>query len=294
MIDFTLGYQEGSNKYTWKGKHGNLTFEELQALVFTPDYGRLRSAYGTIHKVFMPRLGFCLKLIDDNSKVYIKENKKSVLIIVDPFRENGLRALEMDNGMLHFGPTYENFYDGASYELEYRLKDSSLYDGKSCSDYNRFNSSYGSCIESIMREKLLGCYGCLPPWFPGSMKKTCETDISISSNDKSACQLLSHTFLNFFLGRDLKIFENCLPPCMKMELRMKSTSHITNGKRYTRLSIFMKSQVVISKDTYSYDIFNLMVDMGSALGLWLGLSVMSILDNIIVCFSWIIQRKLTH
>ena len=32
------------------------------------------------------------------------------------------------------------------------------------------------------------------------------------------------------------------------------------------------------KDVYSYDLFDLVVDLGSALGLWLGLSALSIFD----------------
>ena len=40
-------------------------------------------------------------------------------------------------------------------------------------------------------------------------------------------------------------------------------------------------EVTVHTDTPAYDMFNLVVDLGSALGLWLGLSAVSIFDSLV-------------
>ena len=49
-----------------------------------------------------------------------------------------------------------------------------------------------------------------------------------------------------------------------------------------KLYLVHNNEVPIHTYVYDYDIFNLIVDLGSSLGLWLGLSALSIYDGIIV------------
>ena len=122
----------------------------------------------------------------------------------------------------------------------------------------------------------------------------CESDIPIVANVNSRCEQLFVNTLNFFLGRNLKQLSKCLPPCFTMNLKLKRTSHNANSKGYARLSYVTNEEVVVFKETYSYDITNLVVDTGSALGLWLGLSVLSILDHTITLFNLIEKKKFFH
>ena len=188
----------------------------------------------------------------------------------------------MISGRLYSGPTYSKFFEQSSYELGYTIHDSKIYDGKRCTDYERMNSSYGNCVDSIMKRHLLECYGCLPPWFPAQKGMICESDKIVVTSDHAKCKGLKRLFAIFYLGRNLKMFESCMPPCLKMSISLKRTSKVTNGEEVSRLSIVTKNEVVVMKATYSYDIFSLIVDIGSALGLWLGLSALSLFDNIII------------
>ena len=47
----------------------------------------------------------------------------------------------------------------------------------------------------------------------------------------------------------------------------------------------MNNEVQVITDAYAYDMFELVVDLGSALGLWLGLSALSIFDYFVVCYG---------
>ena len=60
-----------------------------------------------------------------------------MMLLVDPNKESNLRVLEMISGRLYSGPTYNKFFEQSS------------YDGKSCTDYERMNSSYGNCMKAL-------------------------------------------------------------------------------------------------------------------------------------------------
>ena len=98
-----------------------------------------------------------------------------MILIVDPNMKSNLRVIEMERGKLYCGPTHNDKFESATYNLEYRFQDSKIYDGQSCTDYDIKNFSYGDCIEDIMERFFLKSYGCVPPWFPRDKKLTCET-----------------------------------------------------------------------------------------------------------------------
>ena len=60
-----------------------------------------------------------------------------------------------------------------------------------------------------------------------------------------------------------------------------------NWKTRANLHLITKDSVTVHTDVYGYDIFSLVVDLGSALGLWLGLSALTIVDYIIEAFTYI-------
>ena len=60
---------------------------------------------------------------------------------------------------------------------------------------------------------------------------------------------------------------------------------ITNFPKYSLLNVEFDKDVQVHKRVYSYDAFSLIVELGSALGLWVGLSALGLLDIIIeACF----------
>jgi hypothetical protein len=282
-IDWAKGKLMDSKKITWKGKDGNISFDQL----FDSDYRSFKSVFSETEDVFYPRYGVCKKVTDNNSEVYVKTQKRSIFLIVDPNLESNLRVIEMENGRLYCGPTHDDRFDKIAYNLEYRFHDSKINDGQSCTDYERSNSSYGDCIEGIMERMFLDSYGCLPPWFLRNKGMTCETEKEVAEPQKN--KLIE--FIKFMLGRDLKLYESCLPPCIKMIIGIKKTTHSTNHHEYAQLSFVTKEEVVVYKDTYSYDTFNLVVDIGSALGLWLGRSVLCIFDKFMEFCLWLAIRN---
>ena len=63
-----------------------------------------------------------------------------------------------------------------------------------------------------------------------------------------------------------------------MTIKQKRTVHIEENLDFSYSGFNTNDKVIVYKDVLAYDLFDLVVDLGSALGLWLGLSALSIFD----------------
>ena len=84
----------------------------------------------------------------------------------------------------------------------------------------------------------------------------------------------------YLSGKEFFVNEECKAPCVSMKIKLKQISRRTN-EAVSTVAFETAEEVVVTTDVFAYDIFNLVVDMGSALGLWLGLSALSIFDSVI-------------
>ena len=220
-----------NGNYTWKGKHGNLTFEELLNMIYVHDYKDLKYDNETI--IFLMPYGFCLKFNKTTTqKIIYWSVKKSVFMLTDPAKVNSFKTNEMENSRIQFGPTTDGLFDISAYEIQYSLHDSRIQDGKTCTDYARLKSSYEECILTVLKARLLKYYNCLPPWFPKPSDQTCEKDKEIKVEQENQGSILEYSKdrINYdmnelILGRELEMLKVCLPPCLKMDVKMIKASH---------------------------------------------------------------------
>jgi hypothetical protein len=89
---------------------------------------------------------------------------------------------------------------------------------------------------------------------------------------------VEYNIRKFSHGKEHEITKNCLQPCKTMQITKVRNFFLTNRLNNAKIKIAMNDKVTVVKAVYSYDLFNLIVDLGSALGLWLGLSALSIFD----------------
>ena len=217
--------------YSWRSKYGNLTFKDLQHKIFHYDYNK-SSTNNSELKFLMP-YGFCLKF----NKTVIKKtrlfsDKKSIFMLTDPQKINNLRTNEMENSRIKYGPTTNNLFDMAAYEIQYSLYDSRIHDGKTCTDYTRIKSSYEDCILSVLKARLLKYYKCLPPWFPKQFGQTCEVDKEIEVQHENPGHLLEYSdekimydMNELIFGRELKMLKDCLQPCLSQDVKIVLATH---------------------------------------------------------------------
>ena len=81
------------------------------------------------------------------------------------------------------------------------------------------------------------------------------------------------------------IFDYCKPPCVKMDITLERVVHETQMVGKSVVDIHWPTTVKVKTTAYSFDKFALIVELGSSLGLWLGLSALSFLDVVLLCFK---------
>ena len=272
----------------YKGNYSNLNVQTYDPEIST-SY-KWENAHS--EEFLLASYGNCRRTNISKGSTYISIDRKSLFIIVDPKLKNKFRMDHMGNGYGEFGPTTEGNYDYFSYDMEISLHDSRIFAGKLCKDYDDYgNNTLQMCAWNALEKKLLEWYGCIPPW--AQYSNQCEENKTIQVTEQSRKEM-TEEFNRLAVGQDFKVQKSCLPPCETMSIKLKQLKHITNNPDAAGVRIDVTKKTV---DVYTlvraYDEFNLVVDLGSALGLWFGLSAISIYDIIAEVFVTI-KNKYYH
>ena len=136
--------------------------------------------------------------------------------------------------------------------------------------------------KKALREEFLPLIGCLPPWmFPATEAEDCKGPVGNASVTPLALARLRSIWQNAANSDDFQTTAACLPPCTKTMVKVKflqaDTGPMFWGKKI-RLGLGWRVQVRTEK--IAYGPFDLLVEVGSSLGLWLGLSVLGLFDLI--------------
>ena len=298
---FMAGIRENSTTISWGGIWENETYKDLENILFDSDYSSIESKtlvrstnlwnVNEKKRTFLFPHGVCVELenVPHNTTVKILSREEINIYFVDPNRANNVRTEETLNAKANIGPTANNLFTWGSYEVEYFLYDDSIHDGTSCTDYTKLDISYGDCLNNILIHKFMVAYGCLPPWvFTNSSKVTCEEETNIDANAMEI-RALYKDMINLILNLEVDMFKRCLTPCTTMKIKVQKVSSGSNWIDHSVFRAISKDWGTVHTQVYSYDLLSLTVDLGSALGLWMGLSCLSILDHILE--NWILIKK---
>ena len=285
ILDFTVGKVTNSDNASWSGKNGDKTFDELKQILFTKDNADIEVFTSNIKTglwkaedhdiVYIAPHGYCTKLRKVSSGVgTTTTTKESSLFLVDPFWSNPLQLMGHKNKIIEFGKRSNTSFDSLTFDVRMSLHDSRLKDGQTCTDYENLGTSYGQCTENILNQFMLKWLGCVLPWTTKSSHAVCN----MLHRNESLSQALADIG-QFILGAETRDLQPCKPPCQTLQFRTKRVDHYEQ-ENTSMLSFNLLDEVIVETDTYAYDMFSLVVDLGSALGLWLGLSAVSIFASI--------------
>ena len=183
---------------------------------------------------------------------------------------------------MEIGVPGENTYTSTTYEISYVLYDDRINDGNECTDYARTGTTYAQCIEAAMQQLLMDWYGCLPPWFDYPITPD-ENDCEVDMQDKKALlEKIENFFFTLTAGVEIEELKTCLPPCLTTKVRIRKGGFFSNFPSQHTVRFGNAAKVKFLKTVYSFDMFDLLVELGSALGLWLGMSALSLLDVSII------------
>ena len=305
MLKFLVGNLDNSNVFTWTGKHGNQSFAKLQQFLYNVNYSstfvhssetRDKDYHFTQYyndSIFIFPYGYCMKLRKPTKDIQVQSIVETDVILTDPALENQIMIPGIQYGTFGFSPTPDGLFQSYYYEIELSIHDSSVQDGRTCMDYGRAESSYGECIESVFKNTFLRWLGCLPPWVQNGSNRTCETNMIKVLSDEQIIYDISKEMDKLVTGYESDMFQQCMQPCVTMKLNYNLRRHILKRLYWSDMKLMFKEKVTVFKDVFAYDEFNLVVDIGSALGLWLGLSALSIFDHILE-FYRLGRKKCCH
>ena len=124
---------------------------------------------------------------------------------------------------------------------------------------------------------------CIPPWL--SSNNQCDTNITTYNHTKlDIATIISDNFSHpKFKAKPSKAEKKCKNPCKQMKNTLSVISDLS-GRVMTELEFNFKKTVRVEKKVIVYTWFNFIIDVGSSLGLWLGLSALNITDLVIEAF----------
>ena len=302
---FTRGTVTGIDGFSWNGKDGNLSFKEIQDRIVKYDYTNVLPRHShtgdgdpetwdkaQTEKIALVPLGTCLEILQARRETHVVKKETSALYIVDSRGINNFSIFGFNVAKAYFGPVDRDFFEYKDYEVKITLHDLKIHDGRKCTDYERIGSSYAECYEKEFRKRLLDWYGCLPPWYHNSLNLTCQDGTVIHVAESKAAKIKDQ-MSKFVNARKMDFQELCLPPCLSMRFKLSEIRR--QSTRITEASIVfrIKDETLVHTDVYAYDVFSLVVDLGSSLGLWLGLSALSIFDTVVE-FYLSVKSKYNH
>ncbi len=302
MRDFIKGKLDDTDYYTWNGKYSNISYQEIQDAIYNKDYSNTvawNSKTGDLpdynfvdtEMIYFAPLGFCLNILSTKKFTAVKNTEKSVLYLVDPLANNKLGFLGSNFAKISFGPTDLGYFEYVVFEIKIEIQDHSIFDGKTCTDYERMGTSYDSCVVNRIETFLLEWFKCLPPWFPENNTLAYEKGKVIQINDDNMTMI--NQIAKFLTGIEMDTVKLCLPPCRTMTFKLQEIKHSGNKINDAYAQVIYKDVMIVNKDVYAYDMFSLVVDLGSSLGLWLGLSALSIFDTLVEFYKTT-KRKYYH
>ena len=288
--DFLKGVSSKNKGTTWGGKD-NRTFHESIRLLFKAETKNIH-VHETVKKEerFIIPHGHCLDLhnmsmkqgVGPITRVQIEEGKYR-LYITDPAM--GLHYKISEPSMVgdiiqldtHFNKStiYNMFY---LIEIEQTVLNPAK-SGEECSYYNEDNSfkSYAECIYSEHFNKLFPELGCNIPWM--SHKDNCQGLINSTyreETDKYLDDIIYYSNMALNLPST-----SCKVPCVQLRATSKFLSTIETKNGNNTFLLHFDPTIKVRESISQYNGFDLTVEVGSALGLWLGLSAIGLFDYMI-------------
>ena len=302
--DYYKGKSSNQSFLSWMGLEGNLTANEtIQNLFVSPGPGRVyfTSFYGPAGKTstVLP-YGQCQHL--QGPPHQLLETKGDFKNVVRVFIRNVLKdgvyqvfvsdpaaapKFQLPKPLL-IGDRIEGLYKykySTVYYYNVILKETRMeLDDGSCVDYPDAagHDSYANCVEEENQRKILPVLGCMPPWL--SEKTPCDKPVTKLKEHKPVLSWISSIFTKSKKGFHYET-ESCLLPCTQISVQaiFQDVKYFSSSPR-VKFNLFFDETVKVERVGIAYGVEELLVEVGSCLGLWLGLSVVGIFDIIVLMF----------
>ena len=270
------------------GLHMNKTFDEmlddiLPDILENNDKNPKIAHARKVEKVFLARYGFCIRIRQYNPTeliIYTMNQTHTVYVLLaDKYKHTypNPNFSSKSGEMIALSPGVEKWY---TVKISLTSNENPLQKD-ACEYYDDVESTYADCVDSKIQSVMFPILGCNPPYLSPTGK--CN---EIYDGKKKQKFLKETDFWKSYLKNliDLEpmtIQDNCTDPCLTttIDVQLHSTGKPDHPmKTYARVNLRFKKEVEKRYRVISYDFYNFLIDIGSSLGLWLGISVFSLTD----------------
>ena len=260
-----------------------------------PQVTQLNGKTLELKKVYLPEYGICWETdeFDPLLGIQVTDLNKFYVFVTD----QNLRTYSNIAFSTHSGPGIGAWYGS---KLKYKVKVKAIDHNNPvrldiCSAYTP-KATYSDCINDKLKKMLLPKLGCVPPWL--SPDNQCQ-DIYTGSNFEKFNSILNgqdftENIIEQILSKEqIVVHPRCKQPCITttnyVELKFR--------ERLTKLTsiviIKFEEEALLTKTVITYYLSDFVVDIGSLLGFWLGLSIFgltNILENLFTFFKSLDKR----
>ena len=287
--DFLFGSVNGSSDIvSWEGTK-NISYEDVVRQIFysmtTDDYDAwmINGKILTLPEHFTIFSGFCHELDIDIAA--------SSEILVSTLQGQEFQIIVTDPEMSLYYAIYSDTHKGEKIET---MRDSSVHfslaleeihwmeDNGECANYGEGKefTTYAECVAEEHAKIFRPHLGCLVPWLSApNHTDQCKGRIPITEdNYNNLTDIIKELDQRVFSYKEelLEDHKVCLKPCTEIVVNSEMRSKVwpvmsTIGLKFKRI-------VKVTRYMMAYGIFDLVVEIGSSLGLWIGLSALGIFD----------------
>lgn len=289
------------------GAHLNKTFSQLlddlfpNVLVSSDVNPKLTSGPKVIEKVHVPKYGHCMSVSNYSDghqlSITVLQADNDFHIFVTDQKQHSTPVLwfESQHGELVKGTKgVEAWYD---VEIRQRLRSNPNIKGV-CEEYD--SNTFADCVDDKVSEVMMPVLGCNPPYL-STINQCNHTFVDTESykvrNFFKDIEFWNEYLMELLALRPIPPQKMCKEPCMAtesyIELRgTNSPDHPKHGATMAKVNLNFKKTVVKTYKSINYSFSDFLIDSGSSLGLWLGLSIFSLTDISFTALYFIKKRMI--
>ena len=283
-----------NNSISWNGQF-NRGWTEIESAVF-PNIKDNNTLHGfwdqnrktekTLIMRHIQPFAVCNEIVDFGKILYISLVKDAYIYLADPstFANHRVTSLSMNGDNIGIPGVNKTGYSSlVIFRITISVLEKRTDQGK-CKQYTNVRG-YSKCIENGYINLFKKVLGCLPPWFRtaryNDSEITCTNKIEFNDKRKAleAKAVLSNVVEDFVLMQEGRYESDwCLPPCNQIYYNVEIASNEAWSDSVNWAEFNFAEEINVQTETNGYDTFRLVIEVGSSLGLWLGLCIFGLFD----------------
>ena len=222
----------------------------------------------------------CVEISNFTRNIFIGTKGAVQLFIADPDTQPSYRIHtgSMTGELISVGTFIRPSFKEIVYPKIKISLSSKRSDKNDCQSHNKF----AECADSQVKTRLISLLGCIPPWISNFKNVTyCNQDLVYNTNSHMS---VARDTLKIFYNQvrnmkvDIDLESECNLPCKKMLFNVQKIGYEIADIEENWINIMFDEEVTILEEKSNYTELDLIVDAGSSLGLWIGLSALGVFD----------------